>query len=146
RLTTAYFYLPVGRCIDRQPGATTWGVDPTDGYYLPLSADQEEQWLKQRQKREVLDGESKAMPAKGSAAISAAIGVELADPQLAAAYKSISARLAGGYFVKTGQSVDVLYEQIARRDKLLKARAEAQKQIEQIDRELSAQSGPTGGK
>ncbi|HET6427732.1 MAG TPA: S41 family peptidase [Phycisphaerae bacterium] len=28
KLTTAYYYLPSGKCLHRTPGATTWGVDP----------------------------------------------------------------------------------------------------------------------
>ncbi|MCL2329722.1 MAG: S41 family peptidase, partial [Phycisphaerae bacterium] len=28
KLTTAHYYLPNGRCLHREDGATTWGVDP----------------------------------------------------------------------------------------------------------------------
>ncbi|MCK4625449.1 MAG: hypothetical protein KAV00_09085, partial [Phycisphaerae bacterium] len=28
KLTTAYYYLPLGRCLHRANGAKTWGVDP----------------------------------------------------------------------------------------------------------------------
>jgi hypothetical protein len=83
---------------------------------------------------------------QGSLAIAGAIRSELADPLLASAYKSLSARLAGEGFVKVGQPVKALHEELARREKLLKARAEAQKQIEQIDKELAPRTGAAGGK
>ena len=35
-LTTAYYRLPGGRDIDRHEGSADWGVDPTDGYYVPV--------------------------------------------------------------------------------------------------------------
>jgi carboxyl-terminal processing protease len=138
RLTTAYFYLPGGQSIDRQPGLSVWGVDPTDGFYVPLTPEQHELWLKRRQKRDVLDGVAKAIPSKGQAAIVAAIESELADRQLGAAYMSLSARAGDGALAKVGQSEEALKVHLARREQLLKQRAEAQKQLNQIEKELSA--------
>ena len=36
RLTSAYYQLPRGANIDKREGKTSWGVDPTDGYYVPV--------------------------------------------------------------------------------------------------------------
>src|SRR5262249_11451344 len=36
KLTVALHYLPSGRNIQKHPGAKTWGVDPDDGFYVPL--------------------------------------------------------------------------------------------------------------
>ena len=36
KLTTAYYQLPRGEDIDRRDGKADWGVDPTDGYYIPV--------------------------------------------------------------------------------------------------------------
>jgi carboxyl-terminal processing protease len=141
RLTSAYFYLPSGKSIDRQSGLAVWGVDPTDGFYVPLTPEQHDEWLKRRQKRDILDGMAKMIPSKGQAAILAAVESELADIQLAAAYKALSARVAGGAITKVGQSEEALKAHIARRDQLLKQRGEAQKNLEQIEKELSATGG-----
>jgi carboxyl-terminal processing protease len=137
RLTTAYFYVAGGRGIDRQKGAAGWGVDPTDGFYVPITVEQQDRWLKARRKSEAT-GDALAGPHQGVAAISAAIEAILADPQLAAAYQSISARLANGAFSKVGLSEQALRDHFVRREELLKARAQAQKQLETIDKELSA--------
>jgi carboxyl-terminal processing protease len=138
RLTTAYFYLPSGKSIDRQKGLAVWGVDPTDGFYVPLTPEQHERWLKARQKRDLLDGTAKVIPSKGHAALLSAIETELADIQLAAAYRALAEFAKSGTLPKVGQSEEALKAHIARREQLLKQRAEAQKQLEQIDKELSA--------
>ncbi|HEY2251372.1 MAG TPA: S41 family peptidase, partial [Planctomycetaceae bacterium] len=144
KLTSAYFYLAGGRSIDRQKGAATWGVDPSDGFYVPVSLEQQELWLKARRRRESL-GDA-LVPRQGGPGISAAIAGILEDPQLSAAYKSILARVTDGAFLKVGQSEQALRDHLARREQLLKARAEAQKQLETIDKELSATSDGTGTK
>jgi carboxyl-terminal processing protease len=141
RLTTAYFYLPSGKSIDRQPGLAMWGVDPTDGFYVPLTPEQHELWLRRRQKREVIDNTGGVIAPKGQPAIAAAIEGDLADPQLAAAYKALSSRVAGLPQPKVGQSVEALKAHLARREQLLKQRTETQKQLEQIEKELSASGG-----
>jgi carboxyl-terminal processing protease len=38
KLTTSHYYLPLGRCIHREEGSTTWGVDPD----VPLAMTPEE--------------------------------------------------------------------------------------------------------
>jgi len=141
RLTTAYFYVAGGRGIDRQKGAVTWGVDPTDGFYVPVTAEQQDVW-KARRKWETT-GDVLGRPQQSAEAISAAVVGILADPQLAAAYQSLTARIAKGEFAKVGQSEQALLNHLTRREQLLKARAEAQKQLETIDKELSATSGGT---
>lgn len=37
KLTTQHYYLPSGRLIQRTDDATVWGVDPTPGFFLPIS-------------------------------------------------------------------------------------------------------------
>jgi carboxyl-terminal processing protease len=137
RLTTAYFYLPDGRAIDRQPGNTEWGVDPSDGFFVPLTDQQETDRLNQQRRREVLAGPRQALPEKGDSAIAAALGGDFADPQLALAYKALAARVTSGAFTKVGRSAEDVREHYARRERLLKQRAEAARRIEEIDRELS---------
>jgi hypothetical protein len=140
RLTTAYFYLPGGRNIDRQAGANVWGVDPSDGFYVPVTAAQQDLWRKRRQRR-VLDGAPQSVPPKGAAAIAAAIENDLADPQLAAAYKSLAARVSSGTFLKVGKSEGEMLAYYTRRETLLKQKAEALKQLETIEQELTTEAG-----
>jgi carboxyl-terminal processing protease len=141
RLTTGYFFLPSGRSIDRQPGAELWGVDPSDGFFLPMTNEQQESWRKHRQKREVLDSAGRTILPTGAAAIATALENDLADPQLAETYKAMSARLAGGEFARVGRSEEALRKHYARREQLLKMKAETLKQLDQIEKELSGPGG-----
>jgi len=60
KLTTAYYHLPSGRNLQRIPGQKTWGVDPTDGDYVPLDAKQTEALLEAMRGREILGGKDGA--------------------------------------------------------------------------------------
>ncbi|MBY0260949.1 MAG: PDZ domain-containing protein, partial [Phycisphaerales bacterium] len=37
KFTTQKYYLPKGRLIQRMDDSTTWGVDPTPGFFVPMS-------------------------------------------------------------------------------------------------------------
>jgi carboxyl-terminal processing protease len=138
KLTTAYFYMPSGRRIDREKGAETWGIDPTEGYTVTLTPDQQAHRIKQQQTFEQMGDSLRGTANGGSQAVSAALENILGDLQLVAAYKCLAARIAGGGPPAGVQSEQSVKDAYARRERLLKARAEAQLQIEQIDKELSA--------
>ena len=59
-----------------------------------------------------------------------------ADPQLAAALRSLSARLKTGEFEKTGRPLSDLQAELAQRDDLRKQREELRAKLEQLDRQL----------
>ena len=40
KLTTAYYYLPSGRNLHKRDNSDTWGVDPSEGYYIPMTPEQ----------------------------------------------------------------------------------------------------------
>jgi len=52
KLTTAYYYLPNGRCLHRVDGAAEWGVEPD--VHVPMTPKQLRRWLALRRKTEVL--------------------------------------------------------------------------------------------
>jgi carboxyl-terminal processing protease len=52
KLTTAFYYLPSGRCLHRQNGAKDWGVDPD--IEVKLTPKQIKRWLDIRQKTDLL--------------------------------------------------------------------------------------------
>jgi carboxyl-terminal processing protease len=142
KLTTAYFHLPSGRRIEREKGADTWGVDPTEGYVVTLTPDQQAHRIKRRQSVEQIGDSLRGTASGGPQAISASLENILGDLQLVAAYKCLSARIAAGGSPPVLQSEQAVKDAFARRERLLKARAEAQQQIEQIDKELAS---PRGG-
>ena len=52
KLTTAYYYLPSGRCLHRTNGAKDWGVDPD--VRVPVSVRQMNRWAEIRQETDLL--------------------------------------------------------------------------------------------
>ena len=52
KLTTAYYYLPSGRCLHRTNGSKTWGVDPD--LKMPTTIRQTNRWAELRQETELL--------------------------------------------------------------------------------------------
>jgi len=52
KLTTAFYYLPSGRCLHRQNSAKDWGVDPD--IEVELTPKQIKRWLDVRQKTDLL--------------------------------------------------------------------------------------------
>jgi carboxyl-terminal processing protease len=54
KITEQGYYLPSGRSITRKDGSQVWGVDPSDGYYIPMTDAQTSAMLEVRRREEVL--------------------------------------------------------------------------------------------
>ena len=52
KLTTAYYYLPSGRCLHRTEDATTWGVEPDIN--VPITPEQTRRWLDLRRQTDII--------------------------------------------------------------------------------------------
>jgi carboxyl-terminal processing protease len=139
KLTTAYYHLPSGRNIHKRPGEKTWGIDPDNGYYIPMDSTQWQAMVKVALKREVLGGDK---PSLREDHITPQILLERhADPQLAGALKTLIARLDSGAFVKVGQSARKLADDMTRRQELENQRAELLKQLEEVNKKLGISGG-----
>jgi carboxyl-terminal processing protease len=142
KLTTAQYRLPSGRNIDRRPGETSWGINPDDGYFLPLEAAQTQSLLERRQAREII-GKLSDDGAKPAAAVTAEwIAAEQADPQLAAALKTLTARVASGQFTKVSDLSAAEIELALKREDIQRRRVAVMQNLEQLDRELAALDKP----
>jgi carboxyl-terminal processing protease len=103
RLTTAHYYLPSGRNIQKRPGEAMWGVDPSEGFYLALSEAQTAALKQNAQNRALV--EIKKVEDRAPLALTAKeIKDQHADPQLAAALRSIVGRVTGGQFLQVGSA------------------------------------------
>ena len=91
RLTSAYYELPRGGDIDKREGRASWGVDPTDGYYVPVDGAALEAMTRKRGERERVGGPDPAA-AVGEKVTPESIARDQADPQLAAALTAMIAR------------------------------------------------------
>jgi carboxyl-terminal processing protease len=134
KLTTANYYLPSGRHIQKKPGAKTWGIDPNEGFYLPLTKEQTGTLDEKLRARGVLG--SKEPPKKIKPMTPEVLEKEFADPQLAAALKTMTAKLTTGTFAPVGKTKDALLQHLKQLEHLQKQQQAMQQQLEQIREQL----------
>jgi carboxyl-terminal processing protease len=67
KLTTATYWRPSGRNIDRGPDAKDsdeWGVKPDKGFEVPLTVEQRAEWVRWRNDRDIVRDSKKHQPKK----------------------------------------------------------------------------------
>lgn len=105
KITQAGYFLPSGRSIHRQDDSAVWGVDPSEGFYVPLTEEEEIEILLARREQEVI----RVVPLGGGVldvSTPDLVKKELKDVQLAAALQTLQAKVdaPGSEWVKTGQA------------------------------------------
>ncbi|MFO0965798.1 MAG: S41 family peptidase [Gemmataceae bacterium] len=136
KVTSAYYFLPSGRNIQKRPGVKTWGVEPTDGFYVLLTPAQHEKQWEDRRRRSLLGfkkGEAPKYPERFTPAL---LDKDHADPSLAAALKTMTAKLTGGEFTPVGKKAADVEEQILKLDELRERREALLKNLKSVDEEI----------
>ncbi len=144
KFTTQRYYLPSGRSLNRNPGATEWGVDPTEGFFVPLSDEQTVRLLRQRAQQEIIRTDAAATEAseRGRWDDPAWVVEELADPQLSAAVLAVQGRIDDGEWTPTGQpgmggdaiALDELREMLLRRERVLRELGRVDNRVQELER------------
>lgn len=140
KITEQGYFLPSGRSIHRKEDSATWGVDPTPGFYVPLSDAEELDLLKARRDQELLRVEGKAKEDE-KWSDPAWVMEKLKDKQLAAALEAVQIRVDSGAWKATGQqgidtskiAVDELKKLVRARDLLTKDLIRMQKRIVAVE-------------
>lgn len=101
KVTTAHYYLPSGRNIHRHDGNPHWGVDPNDGYYVPVNNRRIRSRNTIRHENDIIRAHYDA-PSQ-SPTTPADLRQEWKDDQLAAALETLTAKITTGEFSKVGQ-------------------------------------------
>lgn len=103
KITQAGYFLPSGRSIHRQDDSTVWGVDPTDGFFVPLTEDEEIEILLARRDQEIIRTQSSSLDVSTPELVKK----ELKDTQLAAALQTLQMKVdaPASEWLKTGQAV-----------------------------------------
>lgn len=94
KITEAVYYLPSGRSLHRLPESEVWGVDPTEGFAVPLTDEQFIQLWNIRREQEVLRPGHDSDDARWDDP--QWIRERLQDPPLAVAVEAIQNRLETG--------------------------------------------------
>ncbi|MDB4796595.1 S41 family peptidase [bacterium] len=111
RLTTAQYFLPKGKNIDRSPTSSSWGIDATDGYFVPNES--ENLTLKNRlQGTRPID---QAPLSVGGLTVDG-LSKNLNDPQLVAGLEAIESKVGSGAFKKMGRSRTELQKHIMQQE------------------------------
>ena len=143
KVTTALYYLPSGRSLHRKNNSEVWGVDPTDGFYVPMTIEQQRDMMLARREADVLrtiDGD--AAPSTVSAEW---VEENWKDIQLAKAIEAMHSRLETGEWVAVGESNATLMAFVSQKSELQRQRdflserlAEVNSELSELDRKVAA--------
>lgn len=142
KITGQGYYLPSGRSISRKDNSATWGVDPSDGFYVPMTDPELIAMLEVRRKQEVLRGTG----GKGELNSEGAkwndvnwVLDTLKDKQLTAAVRAIQGKIDSGNWTPTGEKVDqgkAIASDELKRQSLLRDRLE--RELIRVDKRIAA--------
>lgn len=99
KFTTALYYLPNGRNINRLDDSIVWGVDPDPGMVVAMSDEAYIDMLRARREFEVIKAVDPERPPCGD---SEWVRENLKDEQLARAVEALHARVEGGEWPTVG--------------------------------------------
>jgi len=137
KLTTSQYRLPSGRNIDRRTGGTSWGINPDEGYFVPVDQAQAKTLLERRQARDIIGRRSGDALGQTAEVTAASIEEQQADPQLAAALKTLTARLTSGEFAKVSTIAPAQIETFLKREDVQQRRDSVLENLERLNRELA---------
>lgn len=137
RVTTAHYYLPRGRMIHKRPGENTWGVDPNDGYYVPMTKAQIDALQKELAAHTLIGHAKGAAPMPPEKLTPKLLEERYSDPQLAAALQTLTAKLTDGAFLKVGQA-NPKYDAPAQLETLRQRREALLQDLQKLDFEIDA--------
>ena len=156
KFTSQRYYLPSGRMIHRTDDSETWGVDPTPGFYVPMTSEEQLARMLQRRDRDVLDV---PVLAPGAATLPTSeparwadpdwIEAELKDKQLAAALPAMHSRLATGQWTPVSEVADAAEQlggvSLAELRRLELGRERMLRDLERLERRIEALSAIAAG-
>jgi len=135
KLTEAYYYLPNGRNIHRRPNQDTWGVDPRDGFYVPMNSEEIRKMISVRREGDVVRASQED---RSTLAITPQwIQENLHDAQLAAAVKALVGKLETDSWPVVGVDGVQTHELAARREALERQAQMLQDRLEHLKREIA---------
>lgn len=138
KMTTARYYLPNGRNLDRRGDAEVWGVDPDPGFVIDLDNKEYAQIVENRRRYEPINDGTDRLEARFDDPDW--IEQEIADPQLAAALRTLQSKVTTGEWLMVGGDPgsdavldSELRDQIAYRTRLLDELTKTTTRIAELD-------------
>ena len=129
KLTTARYFLPSGRNLDRSGEVKIWGVDPNPGFVFDLDGQQYTDLFTRRRDYElIVDPDDSPV---GNWHDPTWVEQDMQDPQLAAAMRSLLAYIDDGLWHSTGEDPG---EEIIRESELADQLAYRSQLLEELER------------
>ena len=148
KMTTARYYLPKGRNLDRRGDVEVWGVDPDPGFVIDLDNAEYAKIVENRRRYEPINDGGDGLDAQFDDPDW--IEQEIADPQLAAALRTLQSRVTTGEWLTVGGDpgsdavlASELLDQIAYRTRLLDELTKTTTRIAELDEENA--TAPSAG-
>jgi carboxyl-terminal processing protease len=146
KITEQRYYLPSGRSLHRTDDSSVWGVDPTQGFYVPVTDAEAVEMIKVRRTEEALNrGQHDGADTKWSDP--SWILDHLKDKQLSAALQAVQVKIDTGEWKPTGQQLpenSAVTSQDLARARTLRDRLEHE--LDRIDRRIDGLESATGDK
>ncbi len=101
KITQGGYYLPSGRSIHRKDDSPVWGVDPSKGFYVPVTEDEELEMLIARRTLDVIRKNNGEAVTGNWADCDWVLGA-MKDKQLTAAVKAVQLKIRSGEWKSTG--------------------------------------------
>lgn len=139
KITEQGYYLPSGRSISRKDDAAEWGVDPSPGFYFPMSDEEVSAMIEVRRKQELLHAGAGVNGAGPDWSDTASVLDFLKDPQLAAGVRAVQGFVDTGVWTPTGttegQKTRIASSELTR---LMQYRDRLLRELDRTDVRLSA--------
>lgn len=142
KLTNAYYYLPSGRNIHRRPNRETWGVDPRDGFYVPMNTNAIREMIKVRRDGDIIRQNNGNGNTTATDITPEWINTNMADSQLASGFKTLAGKLETGNWPVVGMSDVQAHELAAKLETLENQRQFLQNKLGEIQEEISKLDKP----
>lgn len=139
KITDRNYYLPSGRSIQRTDDSAVWGVDPTPGFYVPLTLEETREVIRARQEEDIIRDGDTDTHAGSRVSDPAWIETELRDVQLAGALRAIVAKIETGEWFTPGDDQPVAEVAAgAELKRLVEGRAQLLLELERMQRRITA--------
>lgn len=138
KITEAHYFLASGRMIHRTDDSVEWGVDPSQGFYVPMSDDELREMLTIRREEEIIRPRSEDETKNAQWADPAWILDHLKDQQLAAAVEALNIRLNEGEWKPTGETLPENGAALVELERAEDIRDRMLRELVRLDRQIEA--------
>ncbi|MFO0787670.1 MAG: S41 family peptidase [Phycisphaerales bacterium] len=144
KVTEQGYYLPSGRSITRKDTSAEWGVNPSKGFFVPMTDKELIDMYRVRRDLEIIKGGS-GKTAEEDWSNPEWILSFLKDPQLSAAVKAVQGKIDGGSWASTGKEgpvgAQIAFDELTRARKLQQQLTREQIRVEKRIEALETASG-----